>query len=156
MHPKRAEIDQRVRKLVPIGIGLGILLVIGLWVGYFYNAGREVTGKNPSVWTSPYPWLALALVTTLVGPPVMFVSVRNYIWLIRHGTEVQGYVKSVSPLSKSGARPVTYRYSVNGVEYTMKRDTPTMYADNYAPGTPVLMLVDPDKPKRATVLESAT
>ncbi|QOV91135.1 DUF3592 domain-containing protein [Humisphaera borealis] len=136
-------------------MALEALVTAGLWIGYFYVSGQEVPAKGASVWSSSYVWLAMALVATLAAPPILFFAVRNFVWLIRHGTEVQGQVRSISPLSKGGSRPVTYAYSVNGVEYTMRRDTPTMYADKYTVGSQVLVLVDPNKPKRATVLEVA-
>lgn len=154
MHPMRKQIDQRLRVLIPVGIALEALVTVGLWVGYFYYSSKSEPGvASSSTWTSPLPWLALALVATVAGPPLLVMAVRNYVWLIRNGAEVPGYVKSISPLRSGGAQPVTFAYSVNGVEYTLKRDSP--YARDYSKGTPVVVLVDPAKPKRATVLEGA-
>jgi hypothetical protein len=156
MHPKRLEIQERLRWLVPVGIAAGVVVAAALWAAYLYKAGQVAdTGRvSPNTFDRPEVWLALAAIVTLGLPIVFLVSVRNFTWLIRHGTEVQGRVTSVSRLSSSGSRPVTYAYTVGGTEYTMKRDTPNLFADRFEPGTPVVVLVDPSKPKRATVLHA--
>ncbi len=138
---------------MPIGIAVGVIVIIGLWVGYFVVAGWDDAQRGRGVMSKPYPWLALALVATFAAPPILFFAMRNYIWLIRHGTEIQGHVKSVSMVTHSGARPVTFAYSVNGKEYSVKRDTPNDTAKGYSPGTPVLLLVNPAKPKQVTVFD---
>lgn len=151
MHPSRLQIQQRLRWIVPSGIVVGVLLIVGLWVRYAHLAGSDNAADD--IWSRPIVWLALALAATIAGPPILFVATRNYVWLIRHGAEVRGRVVKVSLVTRGGATPVTYAYNVDGIEYTIKRDTPNMMADRYRPGTQVLVLIDPRKPSRATVLD---
>jgi hypothetical protein len=154
MHPKRLEINDRLRWLLPTGVACGAALVAALWAAYFYKASQAGDDGRwiQNTFDRPAVWLVLAAAATVVVPVAFLVSGRNFVWLVRHGTEVWGRVVSVSALSHAGSRPVTYAYTVGGTEYTLKRDTPTLWADQYEPGTPVLVLVDPRKPRRATVL----
>jgi len=151
LHPSRLEIQQRLRWIIPAGIAIGAILIIALWFRYFHLAGSDNAADE--IWSRPIVWLALALVATIAAPPILFVTTRNYVWLIRHGTEISGRVLSVGSVTKGGATPVTYAYNFGGVEYTTKRDTPNLFADRYQPGTPVLVLIDARKPSRATVLD---
>lgn len=154
MHPKRLEINQRLRWLLPLGWGLGAAAIVGLWAAYFVMEGRNLKA-SPNTFDRPIVWLTLAILATVGVPVAMVTQVRSYVWLIRHGTEVPGRVTALSNLQKSGATPVTFAYAVNGVEHSIKRDMPVGEAEAYAVGTPLVVLVDPSKPKRATVLDVA-
>ena len=104
MHPERAEIVNRMKWLVPTGI---VLLIVGLavlWIGYFRTAAAEDDSRES---TQRYVWLTMAIVMTVAGPPILYVAVRNFVHLVKHGIEVEGRVVSISPLSKGQGTPVT-------------------------------------------------
>src|SRR5687768_3834479 len=134
MHPKRIEINDRLRVLIPAGIALGIVVILGLWGGYIYFESREDADLTTTWWQQPLVWVTMACVATFVAPPILYVKIKSYVWLMRHGDEVPGEVVSVGSFTKAGMTPVTYRYTVQGVDYTMKRDTPNLYANTYRPG----------------------
>jgi hypothetical protein len=150
MHPARLDIQRRLKVLVPLGIVILVGVIAAMWIRYAMIVGNDNAAQD--VWSRPIVWLVLAVFITVAAPPVLFVAVRNYTWLIRHGVEVPGRVTSIGIVTKNGATPIGYAYTVDGVEYTMKRDTPDAMSRGYEVGTPVLVLVDPRKPLRATVL----
>jgi hypothetical protein len=150
MHPARLDIQRRLRVIVPVGILIGLTVIAAMWARYFMIASND--NAVPGVWSRPVVWLTLAIFATVVAPPVLFLAVRNYIWLIRHGVEVPGRVTSIGTVTQGGATPIGYAYTVGGVEHTMKRDTPNAMSEGYTVGTPVLLLVNPRKPGHAVVL----
>lgn len=150
MHPARLDIQRRLRVIVPVGTLIGLAVIAGMWVRYFMIAGND--NAAPDVWSRPLVWLTMAIFATVVAPPALFLAVRNYVWLIRHGVEAPGRVTSIGIVTHGGATPIGYAYNVDGVEYTMKRDTPNAMSQGYAVGTPVVVLVNPRKPRRAIVL----
>jgi hypothetical protein len=150
MHPARLDIQRRLRVIIPVGILIGLALIAGMWVRYFMLAGNDNAASD--VWSRPVVWLTLAIFATVLAPPVLFLAARNYVWLIRHGVEVPGRVTSIGTVTQGGATPIGYAYTVDGVELTMKRDTPNAMSEGYTVGTPVLVLVNPRKPRRAIVL----
>jgi hypothetical protein len=136
---------------VPVGVLIGLAVIAGMWARYFMLAGND-DNAAADVWSRPVVWLTLAVFATVIAPPVLFFAVRNYIWLIRHGVEVPGRVTSIGSVTQGGATPIGYAYTVDGVQHTMKRDTPNAMSEGYTVGTPVIVLVNPRKPSRAIVL----
>ena len=49
---------------------------------------------------------------------------------------------------KNGVYPVTFAYTVNGVEYKQRRDVAAVLADEYDQTTRIPVIVDPAKPRR--------
>jgi len=150
MHASRAEIQKRLRVMIPVGIAVGAAAIIGAWLRYLAVASNDVAAED--IWSRPGVWLTLALVATVAAPPILFFAVRNYVWLIKFGQEVPGRVTSIGRVTHSGATPVTYAYTVDGIEHTMRRDTPNTDVERFQVGSQVIILVDPKRPKRATVL----
>lgn len=149
MHPKRTEIEQRLRWMIPVGAILLFGVIIAAWVRYYFLADGDETAQHATA--RPGTWLMIAIFATAAAP-VAFFTVSKYRWLIRHGQEIPGRVLSVGSVTHSVSTPVTYGYTVGGVEYSHKRDTANTICDDYQPGSPVLVLIDPNKPGRATIL----
>ena len=144
----REDMARRVKLMLTVAAAAGAVLIAVLWVVFWVKLSA-LTGRRGEEW--PATWLTFAILAT-VGVPIFLLTWSRNLHLLRNGAEVPGRVVSVSPLAHSGSRPVTYTYVVDGVEHTVKRDTPQVYADEYRPGAAVRVLVDPKNPKRAMIL----
>src|SRR3954470_7039252 len=148
-----AEVVRAARvPLVQVGAIVG-----AAWLLYLLRVAFDIDvlgmlRRSPDAEPLPLlPYLAFALTLTVVGVPVAVLAFRSNQRLLKTGVRTDARFVKRGLVAKHGQVPVTFAYTVEGVEYFKKRDVPTVFADHYDESTRVPVVVDPRKPSRCLV-----
>jgi hypothetical protein len=104
-------------------------------------------------------YLGVAIGATLIVPPIAWMLVKKNLYLLEHGIKAQARIAS-SGLWGSGIKvgsshsvPVTFAYTVDGKEYSIRKDVLKSTASTYGESTLVEVRYDPKNPARCIVLD---
>ncbi|MDB5303167.1 MAG: hypothetical protein JWM97_716 [Phycisphaerales bacterium] len=145
---------QEYRTAVRVPLLTFLVLIIGAWVFWGVRLiGFDVLGHLSSNRSSNEPisqltYLAVAGAVTVFGLPMMWWQIRSNLRLLHVGMRTEARFVSRGVVQKNGIVPVTFGYTVNGVEYTKRRDVDASHADAYDEQTRIRIIVDPKKPSR--------
>jgi hypothetical protein len=140
----RADYIALLAALIP-----GVLWVMYIAIAYF-GFFPGLRGRDP-LGSSDAPFFFYgAILTTVVGLPILAARVRAIRALYARGVEVTGRVTNVWFVRDRGR--VEYAYEYQGQAYQSGRAIPKSgRTEGLKPGFDVAIIVDPTKPERALV-----
>jgi hypothetical protein len=124
------------------------LLIAGLWGCWASQQwGDQSKPRDP---LAAKMYLCFAIAATVIIVPVMFLQLRSVRALASRGVTTQGRVEKISMFGRHGKSPTTVVYTVDGREYRIRRDLVRRLVEV---GGTVVILYDPQKPKRCDILQ---
>jgi hypothetical protein len=156
--PETESIAQReFRTAVKVPIAKFGAVVLLLWLLYGLRlAGIDLLGlmahnRAPGNPVPEFAYLMTAAAVSFFAIPLLILEIRKNQRLLKNGLRIEARFVSRSMLRKNGVVPVTFAYTVNGVEYTQRRDVAAIKADTYDQGTLIRIIVDPADPRKCMI-----
>lgn len=149
--------EQQLKRMMWLGPIVAPLVVGSLWVLYIVAAAFHFDifkhAEPPDAFKRLF-YLIFAIVGTVLAIPLTWLSVQKSKILLTRGRHVTGRIVSVGGVSRYGMTPVTFEYTVDGVQYTIKRDWYEDEVENFDDSTTADIVYDPRKPGRCMVMST--
>jgi hypothetical protein len=123
-----------------------IIYIATIQFGYFPDIRYA---REPLTETAAPFFYNMGVVATLTGIPMIGWRIRFFQTLYRRGVEVNGHIYLEYVLS---TKRVEYKYTYQGIDYWRGNAlADSKYQNYYNDGDEVILLIDPQNPKRAII-----